>query len=148
MNTASEFIRLVREPARRPRTVRDVAAELIELGYELDAAAGLDSASAPVSPIPIGEASALVRLAARLLEEAAEAEHQIRLRLLEQLCARCGHERGDHLVDAPYACEGDGDGDGELPCKCPGYTPPGQFGPFAAAAADTMPAPPEGRTIE
>jgi hypothetical protein len=32
---------------------------------------------------------------------------------LEQLCA-CGHDRGDHLVDAPHACE---------PCSCACFRP-------------------------
>lgn len=54
---------------------------------------------------------------------------------LEQLCARCGHEHGDHLVDAPQACESDvvtAAGDDAHPCRCPGYLEPGQY-----AARDT-----------
>ena len=38
---------------------------------------------------------------------------------LERLCAHCGHERGDHLSEAPQACE--------YGCRCPGYQEPGAY---------------------
>jgi hypothetical protein len=123
---APELLYLLREPAARPRTLADLAADTTAIAIELT------SADASVPYLTLDEAQAKLLHAARLLEEAHEAMHAHKLSELEQLCAHCGHDRGEHLVDGAQACEHECDDEGDAPCswgpcQCDGYVAPGQF---------------------
>lgn len=133
MNPGDVFF-LLREPAARPRTLAHLAADARALAIELTSAAAGDEVLALV---PLDEAQARLLHAARLLEDAHEALYAYRLAELEQLCVHCGHDRGNHLVDAPHACEHvelldetvewnfrDADGAPIEPCGCPEFVPP------------------------
>jgi hypothetical protein len=60
---------------------------------------------------------------------------------LARLCAHCGHDRGDHLVDAPHACEHEFEGRdfNQFDCGCPGYLAPGEG--YAPHDTERPPAP-------
>lgn len=105
---ASDVLYLLREPGARPRTLADLAADVTTIAIELTSAAAGDGVLALLT---LDEAQAKLLHAARLLEEAHEAMHVHKLSELEQLCAHCGHDRGEHLVDEPHACEHEDDGE-------------------------------------
>jgi hypothetical protein len=128
---APELLYLLREPAARPRTLADLAADTTAIAIELTSAEAGDAALALLT---LDEAQAKLLHAARLLEEAHEAMHAHKLSELEQLCAHCGHDRGEHLVDGAQACEHEDEHDGDdargnsaSDCGCAAYVPPGQF---------------------
>lgn len=114
MNTATEFLTLVRVPERRPRTLLDVAADLAELAGEVVAFVEAEGQNLST---PLGEAADHLCASMFLLEAAGEEEHTRRLSALEASCVACGHDRGTHLVDAPHAC----DHEGEHACACSGF---------------------------
>lgn len=145
MNPSDVFY-LLRAPEARPRTLGHLAADALALAIELTSAAAGDEV---LALLMLDEAQAKLLHAARLLEEAHDAMHAYRLSELEQLCVNCGHDRGEHLVEAPHACEhvdkeqfvtsGDGDelvdepvawdfkdADGAIidPCFCLEFVPP------------------------
>lgn len=128
---ASDVLYLLREPNLRPRTLADLAADATAIAIELTSAAAGDGV---LCLLTLDAAQAKLLHAARLLEEAHEAMHVHKLSELEQLCAHCGHDRGEHLVDGAQACEHEDEHDGDdargnsaSDCGCAAYVPPGQF---------------------
>ena len=97
----------------------------------------------------------VLELAADLAERAAELVLELDpgedlpadVRALAVLCANCGHDRGDHLVEAPHACECAVEWFGlpagrapsrscTCPCFCPRPMPDLMVGPTLAEAIE------------
>lgn len=142
MNPTEVFL-LLGEPSLRPRTLATIASELAALAEELTRQVE------PWGPaLTVMEAAALAHRASRLASAAFDAAHWKKLAELEALCAHCGHERGDHLTEAPHACEHEEEGEdfGLSDCGCPGYLAPGLYAAPTAESARTEPPPPAPET--
>lgn len=120
---AEAFIRLLRVPEYRPRTLLDVQADLRELADEI----ALARINDPDAGAMLGDAAEHLSAACVLVSCEADAVHTRRLAALATRCAACGHERGDHLEGEEHACEGALDLEGLPRCKCPGFLAPGTF---------------------
>lgn len=114
----------------RPRSAGAIAEELARLADEVRA---LDSHGASDE-----YADALLEVGRELAGVEASIQHAT-ARELERLCAHCGHDAGDHLVNAPQACE-HAFGDERGACGCEAFAPYG--GPFVSAPHDTDRPPP------
>jgi hypothetical protein len=143
MNPPEVFL-LLGDPALRPRTLATIASELAALAEELTRQVE------PWGPaLTVMEAAALAHRASRLASAAFDAAHWKKLAELEALCAHCGHERGDHLTEAPHVCEAEvlgGHLDAVFDCGCPGYMAPGLYAAPTAESARTEPPPPAPET--
>jgi hypothetical protein len=127
--TPATLLYLVQTPAARPRTLAGLAAEAEALALELGAAAAADANG--WDPDAMCRARTQLEDAARILRDAFEDAHALKLAELELLCAHCGHSYGEHFVEAPHVCEEmtaiDASALDVTPCGCPGFVPPGVF---------------------
>lgn len=108
-------------------TYRDDAGELHELADAL-----LEGAASPneLRTRKVETAAGLILQAAELLLELDVGEELAdEVRALQVLCRECGHDQGDHLVEAPHLCEcasewfGKGIACEPPSCACPGFAP-------------------------
>jgi hypothetical protein len=130
-----EVLVLLRVPDEsRERGLEQLAEDLTAIAWELEDASY--NAGGSERAVRLDAVQGLVDEAARILREMLEARHLGELAALETLCAHCGHDRGDHLVEAPHACEAEaserldellGLEPDEAGCGCPGFVPPGTY---------------------
>lgn len=104
---------------------RDDAAQLHELADTL-----LEEASDQSTPRErkVETAAGLILQAAELLLELDVGEELAEeVRHLQILCRECGHDQGDHLVEAPHRCEHEHEWlyvkTPPQTCACPGFAP-------------------------
>jgi hypothetical protein len=103
-----------------------VSLALDRLADELRSSAFDDTDAAEC--LALRDVAALLEYASGCLDKRLAAEVHPDVAALEVLCVYCGHDRGDHLVDAPHTCEG--------ACPCLGFA--AEDAP--APALDTEPA--------
>ena len=104
---------------------RDDAAQLHELADTLLEEAGDQSTPRERK---VETAAGLILQAAELLLELDVGEELAEeVRHLQILCRECGHDQGDHLVEAPHRCEHEHEWlYAKTPpqtCACPGFAP-------------------------
>jgi hypothetical protein len=111
-------------------TLRDDAGDLHELADRL-----LEDVTLGEDGIPVNPRSRKHALAAGFILEAAELLLELdvgeelaeEVRHLQILCRECGHDQGDHLVEAPHRCEHEHEWlYAKTPpqtCACPGFAP-------------------------
>jgi hypothetical protein len=129
MNAPTErpipFALAVRLPSSSPRSFDAIARDAAELAQEIaEFAAGDGPFVASLAYSAMTAAVAELRDLALLEGEYAV----VAASELSALCAHCGHERGEHLVEAPHACEEmHAEGlDAVSACRCPGFVAPGE----------------------
>ena len=84
------------------RTIDDLVDELSEIALELQEAAYDDTTAGEARVLHA--AASQCEGAVEVLVALGEQMHARKVADLAVLC-RCGHDRGEHLVDAPHACE-------------------------------------------
>ena len=102
----------------------DIAEVFAEYAAEIDEDAGELAPMTRRRRTLEGAAALILRAAELLLELDVGPELAAEVRALEALC-QCGHDRGDHFVDAPHACDGvrlDVE-PGQFDCDCKGFRP-------------------------
>ncbi len=154
-----EVLVLLRVPSESAeRGLQQIAEDLTAIAWELDDASYLAGGPAVEQ---IHAAHRLVDEAAGALRERFDVRHQGKLAALEVLCAHCGHDSGDHLVEGPHACEHEEDmgftadekdarGEAVEVCGCAGFVPPGRYRDTMRTLndADTIPPPAAGEEHE
>jgi hypothetical protein len=151
VNRTDSILVLLRQPDtnERGRALDQIADELVAMAWELE---GIDANASPGR-----YAGGLAEIARNLERDGGRLrrmwhvpsrEFHANLEALDALCAHCGHDAGDHLVEAPHGCEHALDGEEavsslEDACGCSGFVPPGAFRPRGDTLhdADTEPPP-------
>jgi hypothetical protein len=121
----------------------EIAEALVDLSEELRGSND-DHEPAAVNRKIEGAAGYMLRAAELLLELDVGPELAEEVRALAALC-ECGHDQGDHMVEAPHVCEGDAleVDPGQLDCGCTGFRPAPRD-TLADFMTEPAPAPPMG----